>query len=123
MCICGHTSLTYLSLSLSPPLPLLPLPSPSPPQLYSPDPASHLTPSNGGSTEHLEDALSVMANHVDVLDNGGDVMDVPPGEDISERLPSVTGTNDMHNEEAGESESCDQSCDVGIDHMWRCSVA
>ena len=44
-----------------------------------------------------------MANHVDVLDIGGDVMDIPPGEDISKRLRSITATNDIHNMEAGES--------------------
>ena len=53
----------------------------------------------------VEDALSVMANHVEELGNGGNVMHVPPGEDISERLPSVTGGNDACSEEAGESES------------------
>ncbi len=42
----------------------------------------------------MEDALSVMANHAgEEMGNGGDqVMHVPPIEDISERLPSVTGT-------------------------------
>ncbi len=38
----------------------------------------------------LEDAISVMANHVEEMGNGGEIMQVPPGEDISERLTLVT---------------------------------
>ena len=61
----------------------------------------------------VEDAISVMANHVnhvenhvEELGNGGEVMHVPPGEDISERLPSVTGGqgNDTCSEDNGDSE-------------------
>jgi hypothetical protein len=80
--------------------------------MYSPGPSSHLPSGSagGGSTEHLEDALSVMASHVKVLGNDGDVIDVPPGEDISERLPSVTGGNDS--DETRECKLWDEPWDV-----------
>ena len=58
------------------------------PQLYSSE-------SGGGSNPHqLDEAIKVMASHVvELHDNGGEVMHVPPGEDISERLVPVTADN------------------------------
>lgn len=62
-----------------------------------PDPAPHVSQAlsgGGGDGVDVEDALSVMANHVEEMGSGaeGQVMHVPPIEDISERLPSVTGS-------------------------------
>ena len=34
----------------------------------------------------------MMANHLEEMGNGGEMMHVPPDEDISEHLPSVTGS-------------------------------
>ena len=40
-----------------------------------------------------------MANHVEELGSGGEVMHVPPGEDISERLPLVTAISATCNDD------------------------
>lgn len=69
------------------------------PQIYSPE-------SGGGNPHQLDEAIKVMASHVvELHDNGGEVMHVPPGEDISERLVPVTA--DTQGSDNGITESGD----------------
>ena len=68
-------------------------------QIYPPE-------SSAGNQHQLDEAIKVMASHVvELHDNGGEVIHVPPGEDISERLVPVTADGQGSNsniEESGE---------------------
>ena len=48
-----------------------------------------------------------MANQVEELGSSGEIMQVPPGEDISERLPLVTAVSGGHGNDADSKECRD----------------
>ena len=79
---------------------------PGTPTLVESRPPSDPTPHvSGGESVSVEEALSVMANHVEEMGNGGEMMHVPPDEDISEHLPSVTGAQSSPQEHSNNRNS------------------